>query len=362
MLVLLGKMKTFRNIAICLIILIAVATVSLCLVYKVNIGAIDSKDSNKIEVIIPSGATATRVGEILKEKELIRSSTFFNIYVKLFEVGNLKASTYYLSKDMDLKTIIEALEKGNSYNPDQIQITFKEGINIRELATLIKNNTNNEYNDVIALINDDEYLKELEEKYWFITEDVTNEGLYYSLEGYLFPDTYYFANKDVSIKEILGKMLDRMEEVLDEYKEDIENSEYSVHELLTLASVIEKEGKTKDFAKISSVFHNRLKIKMSLGSCATAYYGMGMDFNEVGFATSEMMQNKNAYNTYQIDSLPIGPIALPSKNAIEAAVNPEESDYLFFLSDNQGVTYFQKTASEQQKKKQELISQGKWDR
>lgn len=355
-------MKLFRNIALTFLVLAIIAVVSVCYVYNVNIKPVDENDKTVIEVLIPNGTSKKKVGEILEEKELIRSSTFFSIYIKLFEVGDLKASTYELSKSMDLKEIISILEKGNSYNPNQITITFKEGINIREVATLIKNNTNNSYDEVISLVNNKDYLNELKNKYWFITDDVMNESLYYSLEGYLFPDTYYFSSKDVSIKEILGKMLDRMEDVLEEYKEEINSSDYSVHEILTLASIVEKEGKTKDFLNISSVFHNRLKINMSLGSCATAYYGMGMDFNEVGIANSEMISNVNAYNTYKLTSLPVGPIALPSKNAIESAIRPNESENLFFLSDNQGNTYFFKTYAEHQKKERELRAQGKWER
>ena len=355
-------MKLFRNIAITFLVLVIIAICSVCYIYNTNIKPVDENDNSIIEVLIPSGTSKRKVGEILEEKELIRSSTFFNIYVKLFEVGDLKASVYGLSKSMDLKEIISILEEGNSYNPNQIKITFKEGINIREVATLIKDNTNNSYDDVISLINNKDYLNELKEKYWFIKEDVNNEKLYYSLEGYLFPDTYYFNNKDVSIKEILTKMLDRMEDVLDEYVVDINASNYSVHEILTLASIIEKEGKTRDFYDISSVFHNRLKVNMSLGSCATAFYGMGMDFNEVGIANSEMIANVNAYNTYKLTSLPVGPIALPSKNAIDAAINPKDTDNLYFLSDNQGNTYFFKTYAEHQKKEQELRAQGKWER
>ena len=327
-----------------------------------NIKAVDKNDDSKIEIVIPQGTSKKEVGNILEENGLIRSSTFFSIYIKLFDTKDFKASTYYLSKNMDLKEIINVLENGNSYNPDQIAITFKEGINIRKLATLIQDNTNNSYDDVIDTLNDKAYLDELIEKYWFITDNIKNDKLYYSLEGYLFPDTYYFSNKDVTVKEIIEKMLDKMGKVLEEYKDEIENSNLSIHEILTLASIIEKEGKTQDFAMISSVFYNRLKLKMALGSCATAYYGMGMDFDEVGIATSEMMSNINDYNTYILTSLPIGPISLPGLNAIIAAIKPDESDNLYFLSDNEGVTYFFKTLQEQTAKKNELIQSGKWQR
>ena len=110
------------------------------------------------------------------------------------------------------------------------------------------------------------------------------------------------------------------------------------------------------------LFNYRLKLKMALGSCATAYYGMGMDFDEVGIATSEMMSNINDYNTYILTSLPIGPISLPGLNAIVAAIKPDESDNLYFLSDNEGVTYFFETLQEQTAKKNELIQSGKWQR
>ena len=327
-----------------------------------NIKAVDKNDDSKIEIVIPQGTSKKEVGNILEEKGLIKSSNFFSIYIKLFDTKDFKASTYYLSKNMDLKEIINILENGNSYNPDQIAITFKEGINIRKLATLIQDNTNNSYDDVIDTLNDKAYLDELIEKYWFITDNIKNDKLYYSLEGYLFPDTYYFSNKDVTVKEIIEKMLDKMGKVLEEYKDEIENSNLSIHEILTLASIIEKEGKTQDFAMISSVFYNRLKLKMALGSCATAYYGMGMDFDEVGIATSEMTSNINDYNTYILTSLPIGPISLPGLNAIIAAIKPDESDNLYFLSDNEGVTYFFETLQEQTAKKNELIQSGKWQR
>ena len=355
-------MKIFRNIAAIILVLLGITILSLCTIYNINIKAVDKNDDSKIEVIIPQGTSKKEVGNILEENGLIRSSNFFSIYIKLFDTKDFKASTYYLSKNMDLKEIISVLENGNSYNPNQIAITFKEGINIRKLATLIQDNTNNSYDDVISTLNDDKYLDELIEKYWFITDNIKNDKLYYYLEGYLFPDTYYFSSKNVTVKEILEKMLDKMGSVLEEYKDKIKNSDLNVHEILTLASIIEKEGKTKDFGKISSVFYNRLKLNMSLGSCATAYYGMGMDFDEVGIATSEMMSNVNDYNTYILKSLPIGPISLPGMSAIVAAITPEESDNLYFLSDNEGVTYFFKTLQEQIAKKNELIQSGKWQR
>lgn len=355
-------MKKFRNVAIFILGFLTVAVISLCLIYNINIKAVDTSDNTKIEFVVEKGISKKQIGKLLEEKGLIRSSMFFNIYLKLHGSSDFKATTYYLSKDMDLKEIITTLEEGNSYNPLRVTIQFKEGINMREVASIIEKNTNNSYDDVINLLKDKEYLNSLIDKYWFIDKSIKDDKLYYSLEGYLFPDTYYLDNKDVKVEDIFKKMLTKMESVLSSYKDDILKSSYTPHEFLTLASIIEKEGKTRDFGNISSVFHNRLSKGINLGSCATAYYGMGMDFNEVGIATSEMMSNRNDYNTYVIQSLPVGPISLPSKEAIEKAVYPNETNYLYFLSDNSLNTYFFETYSEHQNKQRELIKEGKWYR
>ena len=263
---------------------------------------------------------------------------------------------------MDLKEIIKMLEEGNSYNPDEIRITFKEGLSIRQVAKVIEENTNNKYDDVIKLMEDDNYIDSLIENYWFLTDDIKNTKIYYPLEGYLFPNTYAFSNKDVNIKTIIEKMLKETDRQLSKYKDVIDKSDLSIHEIMTLASIVEKEGKVKDFENIASTFINRLDIKMSLQSCATLYYGMKMDFDTVGIATKKMTQNNNPYNTYMYSGLPVGPISAPGISAIEATLEPRDTEYLYFLSDNQGVSYFFKTLKEHTNKKQQLISQGKWDR
>lgn len=347
---------------IVLVVLVFIAVVAIGISYRINMKAVDSNDHTLIEVVIPEKSTVKDIGKILKEKDLIRSSTFFNIYVKLFKVGTMKATTYHLSRDMDFKTIIDTLVEGNSYNGDQISIKFTEGINIRQLANTIDKSTNNSYDDVMNLVNDDNYIDELIEKYWFITSDIKNNDLYYKLEGYLFPDTYFFANEEVSVKEIFAKMLNQTDKILSKYKDEIEKNNLSVHYVLTLASLIEKEGKTRDFKNISSVFYNRIDKNMKFESCASAIYGTKKEFSEISnrVITNEVMKVQNAYNTYFVQ-VPVGPICLPSENAIEAAINPSKTDYLYFLSDNQGKTYFFKTYSEHQQKQRELVQAGKWN-
>ncbi len=354
-------MKKFRNIALGLLISTVIIIGGCCVFYKYQLSPVNHSEE-VIEIEIPSNSTARKIASLLKQNHLIRDERMFLIYVKLMKINDMKAGFYDLSSNMSVEEIVSILQEGSKKNPNQIKITFKEGINIRNFATIVSENTVNTYDSVLELLKDTEYLDELIEKYWFLTEDIKNDQLYYSLEGYLFPDTYYFANQNVSVKEIITKMLNQMNEVLSNYQKEIENSELNIHQLLTLASVIEKEGKKNDFKDISSVFYNRMKKGMNLESCATAYYGVGLEFSELGIATNEVITPVNDYNTYKKNGLPVGPISLPSKNAIEAALNPTDTNNLYFLSDNQGVTYFFETYSEHQKKQQELIKAGKWYR
>ncbi len=355
-------MKNLKNIALIILILAFVAALSIGITFRINMKPVDSSDKTLIEVVIPNDSSVKQIGSILKEKDLIRSSTFFNIYVKLFHVNNMKATTYYLSKDMSFKEIIETLEKGNSYNPNQISIQFKEGYNMREVAKVIDANTDNTYDQVIELSNDIEFINELIDKYWFIDESIKNENVYYKLEGYLFPDTYFFNNKSVTVKEIFIKMLDQMDKVLSKYKNDINKKNLKVRDVLIMASILEKEGKKKDFKQISSVFYNRIEKGMLFQSCATAIYGVKKEFSGLSTRaiTSDIMQNNNPYNTY-IVKVPVGPIGISGEDAIEAAINPSNDENLYFLSDNQGKTYFFKTYQEHQQKQRELMQKGLWN-
>ena len=128
-----------------------------------------SNDSEEVVVEIKSGSVAS-IGKTLYENGLIHSELIFKIYVKLNSVDSLKASTYKLNKNMNLKEIINILEEGNSYNPDQVVITFKEGLNVRKIAKLVEEETNNSYDDFMGLMVDKTYINELIDKYWFLDD------------------------------------------------------------------------------------------------------------------------------------------------------------------------------------------------
>lgn len=319
-----------------------------------------SNDKKEVSIVIENGSTISDIATLLKKEGLIKDENFFKLYVKLKKVSNVYAAKYYFSPSMNLDEIINTLNEGG-YNENEISITFKEGINMRGIAKLIKENTSNSEDDVYKKLKDEKYLNSAIEKYWFLTDDIKNSKIYYSLEGYLFPDTYRFNSKDVTVEEIFNKMLDQMEKKLNKYKKQIEKSKYSVHELITLASITQSEGYNEDdFKNIASVFYNRLKTGMALGSCVTSYYGVKKDM------TDELLQKdidaSNPYNTRGNNpvKMPIGPISMPGAKALDATLDPIETSYYFFVSDKNNKLYFTKTLNEHERMITKLQNEGLW--
>ena len=358
-------MKLLRNIMMILFFSLLVMIIGVCTFYNYSISPVDKNSNEEIEVVIPNGASTTQIGAILKEKDLIHSKNIFRVYCYIYKdkSSGMKAGTYTLKKSMKLEEIINVLREGNNYNPDEIKITFNEGINMRKIASIIGKNTNNTEEDVYNLLKDNQYIDSLIKDYWFITDEIKNTNIYYSLEGYLNCDTYKFKNKDVTVKEIFKKLLDERKKVLDKYKNEIEGSNYTVHQLLTLASMVELEGVIdSDRAGIASVFYNRLNSNWSLGSDVTSYYANKVEMNERDLKVAEY-NLENPYNTRtssMAGKLPVGPISNPSEASIKAVLYPQKSNYYFFVSDKNRKVYFSKTQSEQNATIAQLKKEGKW--
>lgn len=351
-------MKNKKLFITLIVIILSIITISLCLI--IFLLSPVSKNSEEKKIIIPSGSSFSDIALILKDENLIKNEKFFKLYLKFKKVNNIYAASYYLRPNMNIEAIVNTLLEGGQ-NENEIEITFREGLNYRNIATIIANNTNNTYNDVLNVLKDEDYINSLIEEYWFLTNDIKQGGIYYSLEGYLFPNTYRFNSKDVTVKEVFKIMLDQTEKVLGNYKETITNSKYSVHKLITLASITQSEGYNEDdFKNIASVFYNRMNSGMSLGSCVTSYYGAKKEMTEE--LLMKEINGKNPYNTrgtYAV-SFPIGPISNPGVKAIEAVVSPITTKYYFFVSDKNHTLYFTKTNSEHEAKISDLQRKGLW--
>lgn len=356
-------MKNFRNMAIILLVVFTTVILALGVYYKVNMTGTSNSDTKKI-VNIEEG-TINDIAKTLKDNNLIKNVSIFKVYIKLTNKSNLKAGTYELSENMGVEKIVKILEKGTKYNPNEISITFKEGINIRKIATLISENTNNSYDDVIKKASDETFIDTLINKYWFLTEDIKNKNIYYSLEGYLFPDTYRFNNREVTTEEIFTKMLDEMDKKLSKYKDEINKSDLSVHEIITLASVVELEGaKATDRKGVAGVFYNRLASSAypTLGSDATTYYASKIDDWSYSLTYKELNDCKNKYNTRCSSNtgLPIGPICNPGIESIEATINPDKHEYYYFVADCNGKVYLTKNSTEHNNIINKLKKEDNW--
>lgn len=351
-----------KNKILLAIIVVVLIIISSLIWYFVSISHVN-KNETEIEITIPLGSGTNKIADILKENKLIKNKMSFKIYVKLNKVSNFQAGTYYLKQSMNVKEITEMLQTGIMHDPNQLSITYIEGKNMRWLANRIEETTNNTQEDVMKTLEDKEYIDSLIDKYWFLTNEINQDEIYYSLEGYLFPDTYAIKNKDVTVEEIFEKMLDKMGNVLEQYKDEIEKSRYSIHEILTIASIIETESMSSDGRKdVASVIYNRLNTGMAIQSDVTTYYAVKVDMGERDLYQKEL-DTYNAYNTRGPNmegKLPIGPVASVSKSSIEAALEPTNTDYLFFVADKNGKLYFTKTSSEHNKIINELKSEGLW--
>ena len=360
-----GKTKKKKSgllitlIIIFVILLVAVGGLSW---FSANLKPSSSFTQSKV-IEIKEGSYLKDVGNLLSEEGVIKNPLAFRLYTKLNKVKPLQAGRYGISPDMSLKEILTMMENGETYTGDEITFTYIEGKTMTWLAEAIAEATSNTTDDVYALLKDEAYLNRMIEKYWFVTDAVKDGRIYYSLEGYLFPDTYTLENSDVSVEEIFSVMLNKMDEVLSEYRGEIEASPYSIHELLTLASVVEGESMAVyDRAGVAGVFFRRLEEGMALGSDITTYYAIQVNPHSRDLY-GEDLDLENPYNTRGPNMegvIPGGPVCAPSRSAIEGTLRPEITDALFFVSDKNGKLYFSATNAEHEETIAWLQEQGMW--
>lgn len=349
------KLKSSIKIIIGILLIILIAV----LIYGFNLSKIGNS-TDDTEFVISSGDTIDKIINNLKEDNLIRSVLFTKIHIKLNNLSTLQAGTYKLNNSLSTIEILNILNKGKAIAND-IKITFPEGITIKSIAKIIEKNTNNKQEEVYNLLKDETYIDSLIDDYWFITEDVKNSELLYPLEGYLAMNTYLFKSKDVTVKEIFNKMLDQMEIILNKYKDDIENSNFNIHELLTFSSIVQAEGNSfSTMSTLAGLFYNRLENKMAFESCPTNCYPRGIEPCTPNRVDKSYNSPYNTYLSSMAGKLPIGPISSFGEDAIKATVKPEDNDYFFVVADKNGKVYFNKTNKDHEKKISELKQKGLW--
>ena len=299
-----------------------------------------SSDKTEKMFIIEKGDTVKEIGYSLEEQGLINSSFYFETYIYYEKLGSkLQAGIYGLSSSMSIPEIVDWFVKGRA---NQVKLTIPEGWRAIQIAERL---------DEAGVINNEEFLEHLQsldklksEEYNFLDEIPQSQ----SLEGFLFPDTYIFY-KESKADDVIGKMLENFDKKLTfDLREEIEKQDKTIFEIVTLASIIEREAKTHDeMPEIASLYWNRLEIGMKLDADPTIQYAKG---NWERLEVSDY-KTVSSYNTYLHKGLPPGPICNPGLEAIRAAIYPKKTNYLYFFHSKEGKVYFSESKEEHDRKK-----------
>jgi len=318
-----NKKTLILSLAIFIVSLFAVGAISFIYVQDIVNKPYCIEDCSERAFIIQKGETVEQIAANLENNNLIIGKDFFKIYVLQKKIASkLQAGSYNLSPSMRIPEIADLLA-GGKIKSNEVSVTIPEGFTVKDIDERLAEKGIIKKNDFISF-NENNNLDL--SKYESLKDKPDNAGL----EGYYFPDTYIYYN-DSSAEDIARKMLDNFDkELTEELKDEIKRQNKTVFETVIFASIIEKEsGNSEDIKKIASVFQNRLEIGKALESDATINYVTNANRAQ---ATYDDLKIDSPYNTYKYAGLPPGPISNPGIEAVRAAIYPEKTDYLFFLT------------------------------
>ncbi len=301
-----------------------------------------------VVVTIPKGAGASGAGDALQNHGVIRSSWAFLWYVRFRgESAHIKAGRYALSTDMSLAQIVQELKLGGRSTADnRIKITFPEGYTLQQTADLLADKN---------IVDSEEFMKYARSPAAFANLHSDFPLPEKSLEGYLFPDTYYFPVHSKPERIAESMIMNFNTRFARPYQQEIHDSSSGLHEIVTIASLIEREAKVpQDRARIAGVIKNRLRKSMKLEIDATVLYALGHHKDRVLFNDLKI---DSPYNTYKVHGLPPGPIANPGLPSLLAALRPETNDYIYYVARPDGAHIFTRSAAEHEAAKKEVRSE-----
>ena len=293
---------------------------------------VDTAQTELVSFEIEQGASVKEVSKALEEEGIIRNSKLFNFYLKFKNVSGFKSGLYHVSKSMTLDEIIAELSgQGKDKDQNATKVLIREGEQLTEIAKEVEKSTKYSAEDFMAKVQDEDFLRYLVQKFpKLLTQSYNGYQVKYVLEGYLYPATYDM-NDSKTLQMLITEMVAKTDEVMSKYYDKILASDYTLQEIMALASLIEKEGtKLEDRKKISSVFHNRIKENMKLQTDVSVQYALGEHKEALSL---EDLEVDSPYNLYQNYGVGPGPYNSPSEDSIVAALEPEKTDYLYFLAD-----------------------------
>ena len=368
------KKKKFRFVRflVTLLILLALLGVGGFYGYRYAESAlqpIDPSSKQYVKVQIPEGSNSQEIGSILEKSGLIKHGLLFTAYVKYKNYSDLKSGYYNLQKSMGTEDLIKALQKGGTPEPQEVvyaNLTIPEGFTLEQIAQTVAQ-LQGEFKEPLtaeafmAKVQDENFIAQEVAKYPKLLESLPakDSGVRYRLEGYLFPATYTIK-ESTTIESLIDEMLATMDKNLSPHYATIKEKNLTVNELLTIASLVEKEGaKTEDRKLIAGVFYNRLNLVMPLQSNIAILYAEGKLGQKISLADDVAIDTTidSPYNVYKNIGLMPGPVDSPSLDAIESSINQTKSDNLFFVANVQdGKVYFAATKEEHDKNVEEHIN------
>ena len=314
---------------------------------------VDPTSKEYVTVQIPDGASVQEIGSTLEKAGLVKHGIVFGMYTKYKNYSDLKAGYYNLQKSMSTDDLIKELQKGGTaeaQEPVLASLTIPEGYTIDQIAQAVGQLQGNFKEPLtadafLAKVQDDNFISQEVSKYSNLLESLPTKesGARYRLEGFLFPATYSIK-ESTTIESLIDEMLAAMDKTLTPHYSTIKSKNLTVNELLTIASLVEKEGaKTEDRKMIAGVFYNRLNLGMPLQSNIAILYAQGKLGQKISLADDAGIDTSidSPYNVYTNLGLMPGPVDSPSVDAIESSINQTKSDNLFFVADvTDGKVYF----------------------
>ncbi|MFS9115492.1 endolytic transglycosylase MltG [Streptococcus infantis] len=330
---------------------------------------LDPSSKQYMTVQIPDGSNAQEIGSTLEKSGVIKNGLVFTLYVKYKNYNELKSGYYNLQKSMSVEDVIKELQKGGTPEPQEVtlaSLTIPEGYTLEQIAQTVGQLQGNFKEPLtaeafLAKVQDENFIAQEVTKYPNLLESLPTKdsGVRYRLEGYLFPATYTIK-ENTTVESLIDEMLAAMDKNLSSHYATIKEKNLTVNELLTIASLVEKEGaKTEDRKLIAGVFYNRLNLGMPLQSNIAILYAEGKLGQNISLADDAAIDTSidSPYNDYTKVGLMPGPVDSPSLDAIESSINQTKSDYLYFVANVQdGKVYYATTLEEHDRNVQEHIN------
>lgn len=315
--------------------------------YNISLQPAD-KNAQDEEFTIEEGENIRNVLNRMQDAGLIKDANMVLIYAKLNGLTDIKRGTYVLNAQDDAKSILQTINSSTAALSNGVRLTFVEGDWAKHIAQKISEGTNVSEEELLALWNDESYIRSLMSDYPFLTEEIFNADARILLEGYLCPNTYEF-DKETTTDAVTRKILDQTLNVYQQFASQMAQSNLSIHQIYTLASIVQYEAsKAEDMKMIAQVFYNRMENAMPLQSSVTVCYALDIEKDDDWFKCEANPNYDSPYNTYMYQGLPPGPILNPGTEALEAVLEPQDNDYLYFMADvyGDGTVYYAKTYEE----------------